>query len=104
MAEREVVRCLDHDAQAACAAFKQALHEKALFVLKQQDVHAPLPHAKELKLQCGGLHGLARLTETSGDDVATAMKKARSLFGEPGSFPYSELMPDIAAHEPRRRR
>ncbi len=107
IAEREAAGCSDPAAQAQCAALKARLRHAAAFVLKLTDPEAPLPHAKELKLQCGGLLGLARLMdagETTGvPNVYASVTAAVAKFGSLDTLPYQEILPSVRGYEPRRR-
>jgi hypothetical protein len=58
IAEREAVACGSPPAREQCAALRALLRQNSAFALKLTQVHAPLPHAKEMKVQCGGLRGL----------------------------------------------
>jgi hypothetical protein len=108
IAEREAMGCDNAEAHAQCDAFKQQLKQAAAFVLKLTSPDAPIPHVKELKLQCGGLLGLARaLADAPLDAVdnihgvlSAAMKKYGSLEG----LPYSEILQTIRAYEARPKR
>ena len=96
IAEREAARCKDTGAQAQCAALK----------LTHPD--APLPHGKQLKLQCGGLHGIAQLVGEGGSEVVSniygSLSAALEKYGDLEKLPYQENIQSIRAYEPRHRR
>lgn len=58
IAEREAIACTSADAHHQCQSYLDALRQRALFALRITQLDEPLPHGKEIKLQCGGLHGL----------------------------------------------
>ena len=108
IAEREAMGCDDAAAHAQCDAFKHELKQAASFVLKLTSPEAPIPHVKELKLQCGGLLGLARTVEgeatTSVDNVNGVLGAALKRYGSLEGLPYSEILQTIRAYEARPRR
>jgi hypothetical protein len=108
IAEREAVGCRDKVARDLCGSFKTQLKHAAAFTLKLVHPDDPLPHAKELKLQCGGLLGLEQaLTDTSVDsvsNVAGVVNAAITKYGSLEGLPYNDLIQSIRAFEPRPRR
>lgn len=81
--------------------------EKAVFALKLHAGEA-LPHAKEIRLQCGGLLGLQRVVadepRLEAPNVHALVVQAQERFGSLQHLPYDEIMKSIAAYEGRRRR
>jgi len=64
IAEREVVRCESAEYQACCENWLKLLRKKSQFALQLSSVKnesTALPHAKEMKVQVGGINGLALL-------------------------------------------
>ena len=106
LAERESVSCLSAQASAACARFKSLLVSNAGFALRIAPGEAALPHAKQMKLECGGLTGLARALDREGGvaDVSDLVEAAQVLYGGLEAAPYSEIMRAVAAFAVRRRR
>lgn len=108
IAEREAVGCRDKAAHDLCGNFKVQLKHAAVFALKSTHPDDPLPHAKELKLQCGGLIGLERvLADAKVDvvsDVAGVLNAAVTKYGSLDGLPYSDLIQSIRLFEPRPRR
>ena len=108
IAEREAAGCKDTGAQAQCAALKQQLRHAAAFTLKLTHPDEPLPHGKQLKLQCGGLHGIAQLVGEGGSEVVSniygVLSAALEKYGDLEKLPYQEIIQSIRAYEPRHRR
>lgn len=108
IADREAAGCLDASAHALCAELKKQLQQAAAFTLKLTHPDAPLPHGKQLKLQCGGLLGIAYLTvENQPDEVANihaVVAAAIEKYGSLAQFPYQEIIQAIRAYEPRSHR
>jgi len=119
IAEREAVTCSSPPARTQCAALRALLRQNSAFALKLTQLDAPLPHAKEMKLQCGGLHGvqlaLAHATAVistakaeqelaSVADVRGLVQAAREEFCGLQNLPYSAIVQSVVAHQIRRRR
>jgi hypothetical protein len=101
IAEREVASCSDRTAQSACQVLLDLLLDKALFALKH--AQSEIPHAKAMKIQCGGLAGIAEACGSSQDDVHALVLRALEKFGSLDDLPYSGIMKSIAAFEIRKR-
>ncbi|ODS99530.1 MAG: hypothetical protein ABS56_00290 [Lautropia sp. SCN 69-89] len=122
LAEREAIGC---DAQAAserCHDFRDRLRAASRFALRA-DPSAPWPFSKEIRLQCGGLIGLAvALDEDEAldegealddseapDDGAAAtdadalIQRALQRFRDLDTLPWSRIIRAVIRHEPRRR-
>lgn len=123
IAEREAVACGSLPAREQCAAFAALLRLNSMFALKLTQVDAPLPHAKEMKLQCGGLQGVERAlahTAARGSfagapatgvqepasmvDVRRLVEVAQDAFGGLQNLPYAAIVQSVAAYQIRRRR
>ncbi len=106
IAEREALSCTSPSAAARCARFHELLRRNAGFALGLKSVDAALPHAKHMKLQCGGLDGLhaALMREGRIDDVGDLVEAAFVLYGGLEALPYSEIMRAVAAFRVRRGR
>lgn len=76
IAEREAVACSSPPARGQCAALRDCLRRSSVFAPKLTQADSLLPHAKELKLQCGGLQDL----------------------------PYSAIVQSVVGYQVRRRR
>lgn len=117
LAEREAMACQSETAQKQCQLLLNTMRQNARFALQLTQADAPLPHAKEIKVQAGGLYGLQQYlkhkntakTEELSDNklkfntdsnqpikniyktVAAAMDK----FGQIKDFPYNEIVKAI---------
>lgn len=105
LAERETINCGDAQAQARCMELKMLLRGQSAFALRITAANSPLPHAKELKIQCGGLKGLQRsLTNLDNvEDVFSLIESALAEHGSLESFPYSEIVQGVVHFEGRKR-
>lgn len=109
IAERETVNCLDAQAQGDCSLLVGMLRHNAAFALKLTHADAALPHAKHVKMQCGGLLGLQAVLrpeqagEARVEDIRGLVLEAQDRFGGLQDLPYSEIVRGIAGFEFRRR-
>ena len=105
LAERETVNCADAAAQARCLELKTLLRGHSAFALKIPRIGQQLPHAKELKIQCGGLKGLQ--TAVSGvdsvEDAFALIESALTAHGTLDALPYSDIVQGVVHFEARRR-
>lgn len=109
IAEREAAGCCNPAAQARCDQLLEQLRRNAAFALKLTHVSGPLPHAKELKVQCGGLLGLQRCVEGASEARGVAnifgmVESAIATFGELDDFPYQDIVQSVAHFQGRRPR
>ena len=108
LAEREAAGCRELAAHALCSELKKQLRQAAAFTLKLTHPEEPLPHGKQLKLQCGGLLGIARLTTqnalTEVGDIYGAVVAAIEKYSSLAQLPYQEIIQAIRAYEPRSHR
>ncbi len=109
IAEREAAGCSNGAAQTQCNEMLERLRQNAAFSLKLTHVSGPLPHAKELKVQCGGLLGLQRNLEpdnsTAGvDNIFGLIEAAKVAYGALTALPFQEIVKSITAFQGRRPR
>ncbi len=110
IAEREGVSCDSDAAQATCIALLEALRQQARFALKTHDPRRALPHAKAMRLQVGGLRGIAVAVDPEAPapgiiaDVRALLIAALARFGAIEHLPYPLIMQQIAAYKGRPRR
>lgn len=107
IAEREGVACEAPVSRENCLTLRGLLHQNAVFVFKLTQPGEPLPHAKEIKVQCGGLLGVQRLIEseaTAVGDVHGLVVEIHRRYGGMQTLPYNEVVKSVAAYEGRRRR
>jgi len=106
--ERLAIGCASTEARKTCRELLALLHDNAAFALHQTDMSV-LPHAKELKVQCGGLRGLHKVLapedETGAEvtNIFALVAQAQTLFNGLGNLPFSEIVRSIVHFEGRRR-
>jgi hypothetical protein len=108
LADREGVACDASQAHQRCEQLIRLLRENAKFALKVTAIEGELPHAKEIKVQNGGLLGLQHLLRPDLNaenviDVAALATLGERTYGTLEKFPYREIVKSIVAFEGRRR-
>jgi hypothetical protein len=127
IAEREAVACAAPAAREVCVELRGLLRQNSAFALKLTQVQDPLPHALEMKVECGGLRGLRQAlaadaavpnvvgadaggggSEEAADppvaDVQRLVRDCVEKFGSLENLPYSLIVQSVVAHQNRRRR
>lgn len=108
IAEREAVNCRSPEAQETCVAFLHYLRKRANFALGLKRTPGALPHAKAIKIQCGGLLGLQHALdpfaqETRVSDVYGLMNRAVKRFQKISKFPFDQIVREVSKYKGRRR-
>jgi len=108
LADREGVACRQPASAMQCRTTLKHMRDKALFALKLTRIDGPLPHAKEIKVQTGGLYGLQNIlgnsdTELPVADISALITSALERFGNIESLPYEEIARSIVQFEGRSR-
>ncbi|MBD3670734.1 MAG: hypothetical protein HUJ29_08160 [Gammaproteobacteria bacterium] len=110
LADREGVRCTNKEAQLRCHRLLEVMREKAMFALQMTRVEGPLPHAKEVKVQLGGMLGLQKTLypdmadAEEVEDIQQIVSEAVARFGGIEDFPYEQIMQSIVHLQARPRR
>ena len=110
IAEREATGCTDPGAQQQCTQLLELLRQNSAFVLKIPHISGPLPHAKEMKVQCGGLIGLQTVLHECPSDmflvnnIYELVKDAEEQFNGMSNLPFQDIVKSIATFEGRRKR
>lgn len=94
IAEREVVACNNTEAHQRCIELRDLLRHNFTFALGKLHIDGPLPHAKEMRMQCGGLKGLKFTLDGDDEvhDVAALLEMAQQRFGDLAELPYSLII------------
>jgi hypothetical protein len=117
LAEREAVACSSDAAQARCVQWLKQLREKSAFALHLPEVdgtfsegpvpRSQLPHNQEMKIQIGGLQGLAQAlgleVEEGINDVYRLMETAGETWGGWEQFPFAEVVRAVSHYKSRAR-
>ena len=89
----------------------QQLINAGKFTLQYQPDTDSLTHGKLLKVQYGGLKGLAKLLQTEDmdagqllSDINHLVRQVRQHWGNYDAVPYEQILQDISTHQNRKRR
>ncbi len=106
IAEREAVACHSPGGHERCGAFVDKLRHSALFALRLTQLDGPLPHGKEMKVECGGLLGLKSVldgAETEAiPDIHALIDAGLNRWGDLDAFPYSRIAQSVVHYQVRR--
>jgi hypothetical protein len=104
--EAERPHCSSPVANTNCRTLHALLRERSTFVLRLPPPSSPVPHAVELRLQCGGLRGLAACLGEGDEppaDIHALVTRAREAFGGLLDIPFDPVVATIARWEKRPR-
>ena len=107
LADREGVSCNSDQAQQRCKELLQSLRENSRFVLQLSLTNDKLSHNAEIKVQNGGMKGMAKLIDepdVNEQDIFMLVKKAIDKYQSISSLPYQMIIREISGYQVRRRR
>jgi hypothetical protein len=110
LADREGVACNSDAGNALCIALLDTMRRNARFSLQITHADRPLPHAKEIRVQIGGLLGLQKLLHphlTQADsvqDINGLTTEAIDRYRRIENLPYELIVQTLASFEGRRKR
>lgn len=110
--ERETVGCRAPQAHARCTVLAGLMRERARFALRLPAADQPLRHAQAMRLECGGLQGLAQVLQTApaaaGDvprpDVDALLDLAQQRHASLADLGWDQIVGAMRVWSPRRRR
>jgi len=94
IAEREIVVCKNAQALERCIALRNLFRINFTFALGRPHIDGPLPHAQEMRMQCGGLKGLQVVLDDTDqvEDVADLLERSLQKFGSLSDFPFELIV------------
>ena len=101
IAEREVVMCASVQYAERCESWLVLLRQKSQFSLHISEQVSILPHAKEMKVQVGGILGLCKMLEKGSDelsfqpDVFEVLETCNERTGNFEHLPFTEIIREI---------
>lgn len=111
LADREGVSCQSKQGQQRCKSILELMRKNASFALKLPEAGgSPLPHAKELKVQVGGLLGMQSLVFNEKKDVQKVedidliLQSALEQYGDFSRLPFTEIVKSITTFKGRQKR
>lgn len=109
--EREHAGCSSDTACTNCRFLLEALRENSMFVLKiKTTATEDIPHAKQMRIQIGGLLGLQELItgHSAGDEkvgnIHQLVVQAMERYGSLNDLPFNEIVKSVSAYQARRKR
>jgi hypothetical protein len=110
LADREGIACKSATGNALCTTLLSSMRSNARFALHLTSADGPLPHAKEIKVQTGGLlglQGLIRPEHAENSNVENAIgliDAAIEKYGSIDALPFDIIVQAIVKFEGRRKR
>ncbi len=94
IAEREAVTCNSASSLSRCTSLHDSLRQSFSFALHRVQDGAPLPHAQEMRVQCGGLKGLQYVLDGTAEvaNVDALVEFVLQRWSELTDIPYSEVV------------
>lgn len=109
LADREGISCKSASGNALCTELLARMRSNARFALHLTHADGPLPHAKEIRVQTGGLLGLQGLIHTyledreNVEDIITTLDIALQRYTSLEQLPYDIIVQGIVKFEGRRK-
>ena len=110
LADREGIACQSATGKALCIEFLNSMRRNARFALHLTSADGPLPHAKEIRVQTGGLLGLQgliyphRAADTNIENAIGLINVAMDKYGSIEKLPYDIIVQAIVKFEGRKKR
>lgn len=108
LADREGYACKTSELSANCCELLVRLRENSRFALKLQQAGEKLPHNMEIRVQAGGLNGIASLLRVEQqemiDDIYALLGRAQAEFGGLDGWPYDRIVQSISSYQGRKSR
>ncbi|MDO8926285.1 MAG: hypothetical protein Q7U94_05150 [Sideroxyarcus sp.] len=94
IAEREAATCSEAASHFRCHELHHSLRHSFAFALGKMHDEEVLPHAQEMRVQCGGLKGLHQVLSGGSDvdDVDALVANALRHWGDWAGMPWSEVV------------
>ena len=110
LADREGIACKSASGNALCIELLNSMRRNARFALHLTSADAPLPDAKEIKVQTGGLLGLQgllhpdRAEAANIDNIIGLIDLAVQRYTRLQELPYTVIVQAIVRFQGRRKR
>ncbi|MCV6636847.1 hypothetical protein [Candidatus Albibeggiatoa sp. nov. NOAA] len=110
IAEREAASCISPQAHASCEYLLELLYLKTRFALGIVDLDQPIPHAKAMRTQCGGILGLRELLKLEHseryevDNIYGLVQTAIGTYESLDNLPFKEIVSYVRQYKVRRRK
>jgi len=110
LAEREAAACISPQAHATCEYLVELLYLKTRFAVGIVDLDQPIPHAKAMRTQCGGILGLRELLKVEHsaqyevDNIYGLIQTAIKTYGSLDKMPFGDIVSYVRQYKVRRKR
>ena len=107
LADREGVSCNSEAAQKRCDELLTTLRQNSRFVLQLTLTDNKLPHNAEIKIQNGGIKGIAKLVQSGAvneNNIFELINTAIQQYDSIETLPYQQIVREISTYQSRRRR
>lgn len=100
IAEREIVVCDEAASHTRCRELHGQLRHNFGFAVGVSHDDVPLPHAQEMRIQCGGLRGLGVVLAANPEvkDVDTLLDHMLQSVGDTGEIDFSAVVRAAREH------
>jgi hypothetical protein len=94
IAEREAISCRNAGSLGRCTSLHDSLRQNFAFALGLTHEGTVISHAKDLRVQCGGLSGIQHVASGSSEveNVDGLLDAVLQLWGDMTDIPYSEVV------------
>jgi hypothetical protein len=109
LADREGISCKSAAGNGLCTGLLQLMRNNGRFALHLTSVQGPLPHAKEIRVQTGGMLGLQGLVysdkkeQTCVDDIIATIDAALQRYERLEDMPFDIIVQGIVKFEGRKK-
>lgn len=110
LADREGITCRSAAGNALCSVLLRLMRTNARFALHVTSALEPLPHAKEIRVQTGGMLALQGLMDPDKknlddvEDIIGTIDAALQRYGSLEDLPFDIIVQGIVRFEGRKRR
>jgi hypothetical protein len=110
LADREGISCKSAAGNALCTELLALMRSNARFALHLTHADGPLPHAKEIRVQTGGMLGLQSALYPAGqeqghvENIIDLIDKGLQRYTSLEQFPYEQIVQSIVHFEGRKKR
>ncbi len=110
LAEREAAACTSPQAHAICEQLLELLYLKVRFAIGIVDLAQPIPHAKAMRTQCGGMIGLRELLKVQYsefyevDNIYALVQIAIENYESLDKLPFADIVNHVRQYKVRGKR
>jgi hypothetical protein len=109
LAEREAAACISPQAHSLCEHLLELFYLKTRFAVGIVDLEQPIPHAKAMRTQCGGMVGLRELLNIQHseqyevDNIYSLIQTAIETYDSLDKMPFTDIVSSVRQYKVRRK-